>query len=67
MLHGKRDFAAIITDLKIGRLSWLIGWAENLITGTLKSGELPPPGSRTEEGSQRDSKREEESSLTLLV
>lgn len=26
-LHGRRDFAAVITDLKIGRLSWIIPWA----------------------------------------
>ena len=29
MLHGKRDFAAVIMDLKIGRLSWIIREAQS--------------------------------------
>ena len=29
MLHGKRDFVAVITGLKIGRLSWIIQEAQS--------------------------------------
>ena len=29
MLHGKRDFAAVIMELKIGRLSWIIREAQS--------------------------------------
>lgn len=46
-LHGKRDFAAAITDFKTGRLAWIIRWTQSN-HWSLKSSELPPPGNRTD-------------------
>lgn len=36
LIPGKKDFAVVIKDLEMGRLSWVLSvWALNVITGVL--------------------------------